>query len=263
MLPSLRFTVALSLSLAASSALADPPASDGGEEDVAPPSSAAATQAGAFLPFSAPARGDTQRAYAWVQGGYDSANGGFVFDSTAQAHLAGPVSLRAGAGYVENPGGAVRPSVSLSVDALRQERHGIDLAVYGGFQGQGFNTVPALNVLVAVGRSFGRLNLLANVGYGYGLDAGEHYGEARLAALVRVTPNLRLGLDSRARLDLERDADEPENEPDWDLMAGPEATLSLNRFVVSAGGGLSAMQYRLSSDTRVGAQGHLSVGATF
>jgi hypothetical protein len=263
MLPPLRFvSLAISVIVAASPALADPPVGTDGDEQPAPPPSSAAVQAGAFLPFTAPARGDTQRAYAWVQGGYDSAQGGVVFDSTAQAALVGPVSLRAGVGYV-GPNGAVRPSVSLTVDALRQERHGVDLAVYAGYQGQGFNTVPAANVLVAVGRSFGRVNLLANVGYGYGLDEGEHFGEARLAALVRVTPTFRLGLDSRARLDLERDADEPENEPDWDLVAGPEATLSIDRFVLSAGGGLSAIQYRLSSDVRVGAQGHLSFGATF
>lgn len=251
----------LSTILYAVPAMADPPTDTDGDESAAP-SSAAGTQAGAFLPFTAPARGDTQRAYAWAQGGYDSARG-FVFDSTAQAVLAGPVSLRAGVGYVEHPAGAVRPSVSLSVDALRQERHGVDLAVYAGYQGQGFNTVPAANVLVAVGRSFGRLNLIANVGYGYGLENGEHFGEARLAGLVRVTPSLRLGLDSRARLDLERDSDEPENEPDWDVVAGPEATLSLGHFVVSAGGGISAIQYRLSSDVSVGAQGHASFGATF
>lgn len=236
-----------------------PPGDDGSTRA---PTAAAGTQAGAFLPFTAPARGDTQRAYAWVQGGYDSAHDGFVFDSNAQAALAGPVSLRAGVGYV-GPRGDIRPSVALSVDALHQERFGVDLAFYGGYQGQGFNTVPALNVLVAVGRSFGRLNLLANVGYGYGLDEGEHFGEARLAALVRVTPSLRIGLDSRARLDLERDDDEPENEPDWDVVAGPEATLALGRFVVSAGGGLSMIQYRLSSTVYTGAQGHLSLGAVF
>ena len=39
------------------------------------------------------------------------------------------------------------------------------------------------------------------MGYGYGLDEGEHYGEVHLAGLVRVLPSLHVGLDARARLD--------------------------------------------------------------
>jgi hypothetical protein len=123
--------------------------------------------------------------------------------------------------------------------------------------------VPALNAVVAVGRSFGRLHLLANVGYGYGLDQGEHYGEARLAATVRVHPAVAIGLDARARLDLERDADEPDNEPDWDLVAGPQATFSFSRFVVGVGGGLSALRLRSGTTTNVGAVAQLTLGTVF
>lgn len=178
------------------------------------------------------------------------------------ASLIGPVGLRAGVGYV-GPGGTVRPSVSLSVDVLRQERHGINLAVYGGYQGQGFNTVPALNVVLSVGRRFGRVNLLANVGYGYGLEAGEHYGELRLAGVVHAHRLLTVGVDARARLDLERDDDEPTNEPDWDLFAGPQATLTLGHVAVSANVGFSSLKYRLQSEVYAGALAQLSVGAAF
>jgi len=246
--------------LAPLGAFADPEPVDG----VATPEvrAEASVSNGVYMPWGLAARGDTQRAYVLLTGGYDSVAGGMVFDGAVQARVAGPVSLRGGFGYV-GPEGNARPSVALSVDALRQSQHGIDLAIYAGFQGQGFNRVPALNAVVAVGRSFGRLHLLANVGYGYGLDQGEHYGEARLAATVRVHPAVAIGLDARARLDLERDADEPDNEPDWDLVAGPQATFSFSRFVVGVGGGLSALRLRSGTTTNVGAVAQLTLGTVF
>ena len=240
---------------------ADPLEGDG--PDPVPVSAARTAETGAFLPFTVPASNAAQRAYLTMQGGYDAARGGMVFDTAVQATVVGPLSLRGGAAYVA-PSGTLRPSVALAVQALRQDRHGVDLSLYGGYQAQGFNTVPAANVTLAIGRTVGRVSLIANVGYGYGLDEGEHYGEVRLASLVRALPDLRVGLDARARIDLERDADEPENEPDWDLTVGPMVTWTVGHFAVSASGGLSAIRYRLSeTPATVGAIGQLLLGSAF
>ena len=225
-------------------------------------SAARGVDAGAFMPFSLPARGDTQRAYALVQGGYDGAARGFLIESAVQANVYGPLSLRAGFGY-STPAEVGRPSVALTLDLLRQGAHGVNLALYAGYQGLGFNTVPAATVALALGRTFGRVNLLASAGYGLGVEQGEHYGEARLGAMVRVHPLLAVGVDTRARLDLERDGYEPEGEPDWDLVAGPLATLSIDRFVVGAGVGVSSTKFRASPEVRTGALAHLSLGAAF
>lgn len=253
--------VALALALAAPAvAHADPVDGDGPE---APPVTAERTAAtGAFMPYSAPANILSQRAYLTMQGGYDGARGGAVLDATVQANIVGPLSLRGGAAYV-GPNGTFRPSVALGLQALRQDRHGVDLTVYAGYQAQGFNTVPAAYSMVAVGRSFGRLSLLANVAYGYGTEAGEQYGELHLAGLVRARPGLLVGLDARARLDLERDADEPDHEPDWDLVAGPMVTWTVGHFAVSASGGLSAIRYRDAAPMSLGAVGQLLVGSAF
>lgn len=242
------------------SAWADPEV-DGAE----PPrevSGARSVDSGAFMPWSLPARGDAQRAFVLAQGGYDSAARGVVFEGAVQANIVGPLSLRGGFGYV-GPDGQGRPSVALTVDLLRQAAHGVDLALYAGYQGHGFNTVPAASAALAVGRSFGRLRLLANVGYGLGVERDEHYGEARLGAMVRVHPMVAVGLDARARLDLERDDDEPEGEPDWDLVAGPLATLSFSRFVLGAGVGVSSTKFRASSEVRAGAIAHMTLGTAF
>ena len=242
-------------------AAADP--SDGDAPERPTVSAAATAESGAFLPMGVPARNDAQRAYLYLQGGYDAARGGAVFDTTVQANIVGPLSLRGGAAYV-GPDGTLRPSVALTVQALRQSQHGIDLSVYGGYQAPGFNTVPAANLVVAVGRTFGRLTLLSNLGYGYGLEEGEHYGELRVAGLVRALPNLHVGLDARGRLDLERDADEPENEPDFDVVAGPVVTWTVGHLAVSASGGASVIKYRLSdAPVTVGAIGQLLVGSSF
>jgi hypothetical protein len=247
--------------LAPAAALADPPA-EGDNARVPEVSGARSAESGAFLPLGVPARTDAQRAYLWMTGGYDAARGGFVFDSAVQATLFGPLSVRAGAGYV-GPGGEVRPAVSLAAQALRQSAHGVDLTFYGGFQSQGFNTVPAIAATVALGRQFGRVGLLTNVGYGYGLEEGEHYGEFRLAGLVRVLPSLHVGLDARGRIDLERDDDEPEDEPDFEVTAGPVVTWSISRFSLTASGGVATIKFRRADDVLLGAQGQLLAGVAF
>lgn len=253
--------LSLAVALAPLAAQADPPEEgDNARQPVA--SGARTAESGAFLPLGVPARTDAQRAYLWMTGGYDAARGGMVFDSAVQATLFGPLSVRAGAGYV-GPNGQFRPSVSLAAQALRQRDHGVDLTIYGGFQSQGFNTVPAVTATVALGRQFGRVGLLTNVGYGYGLEGGEHYGELRLAGLARVLPSLHLGLDARGRLDLERDDDEPADEPDFELTAGPVATWSINRFSLTASGGVAAIKFRRAEGVLLGAQGQLLVGVAF
>lgn len=255
-------SLSLALSLAASLARADDPPTGGDNAPQAPVSGARSAEGGAFLPYGVPARADTQRAFLWMGGGYDAARGGVVFDSAVQATLYGPLSVRAGAGYV-GPNGQVRPGVSIAVQALRQASHGVDLSVFAGFQSQGFNTVPALQATVALGRQFGRFGLLTNVGYGYGLEGGEHYGELRLAGLARVLPSLHVGLDARGRVDLERDDDEPTDEPDYEITAGPVVTWSIHRFSVTASGGVATIKFRRSESVLLGAQGQLLVGVAF
>jgi hypothetical protein len=237
-------------------------------EDVGPPAGGVPPEAhrsadtGAFLPFTMSARSDTQRALVTMQGGYDTARDGAVFHSVVEAKLLGPLSLRAGGSYL-GPSGQLRPDVGAKLDLLRQRRHGLDLAVAGGYEAQGFNLTPAIAARVALAHAFGATTLVGNVGYGVGTEQGEHYGDARLAALRRLGRSLHVGVDSRARVDLERDQDEPAGEPAWELVAGPAASYALGRFVVSASGGVSALQLRLADDRQLGVVGAMGLGAVF
>ena len=149
------------------------------------------------------------------------------------------------------------------MDALRQERHGVDLAVLGVYETKGFNTVRAVTARIALSRAFGDTRVVSNLGYGFGLEEGERYGDFRLAGLHRLTQKLQVGVDSRLRIDLERDDDEPPGEPDWEVLAGPLATYTIDRYVVSATVGYSALKYRLVEGKHTGAIATLGVGAVF
>jgi hypothetical protein len=235
-------------------------AQDDGDEP--PPSTAsAAAAAGNFMPFVESARGDTQRAFVATQGGYDSVRDSGVLRATAQARVYGRLSARGSVRYGEAEEKRVQPELGLKLDGLYQERHGLDLAVAASYEPEGFNTTPAASLRIALARSFGATQLVGNVGYGASLD-GERHGEARLGLLHAVLPDLRLGLDSRFRIDLERDDDEPAGEPDWDLAAGPTASYVLGPVVLSASGGASALKLRFA-DTHVGAFGSIGLGAAF
>jgi hypothetical protein len=244
----------LSLLLASAAAAQD----DGAETPV--PGARAAAAAGNFLPFALSARSDTQRAFVATQGGYDSVREGALFRAAAQARIVGPLAVRAAVTYGE-PEASFKPEVGLKVDALHQEDHGIDLAIAASYEPEGFNTTPAASLRLALGRSLGATQLLANVGYGASLD-GERHGELRGGLLHTLLPQLQLGLDSRFRIDLERDDDEPAGEPEWDFSAGPAASLVLGPVVLSASGGPSALKLRFA-DAQVGVMGSVGVGAAF
>lgn len=234
---------------------------DEGETRVAP-AAGEAVGVGAFQPFTTSARSDTQRALGFFQGGYDSARRGSVFQAVAEVQVWGRLSLRGGGSYL-GPTGQLQPDVGIKVDVLRQERHGVDVAAAAGYEALGFNLTPAVVARAAIGRTMGQTRLTGNVGYGAGTRAGERFGDLRMAAMQQLSRDLHLGLDSRFRIDLERDSDEPAGEPEWELAAGPMAALSLGRFVVSAAGGATALRYRLVPDRRVGVYGLMGVGTIF
>jgi len=217
---------------------------------------------GGFLPWTMAARSDAQRALVFGQGGYDGAWRGAVFQTTLEAQVLGRLSVRAGGSYI-GPSGTFRPEAGLRIDALRQERHGVDMAVLGVYESAGFNTVKAVTARVALSRAFGKTRLVSNIGYGYGFNDGERYGDVRVAGLRAVGRSVHIGLDSRMRFDLEYDNDEPPGEPEWEAVAGPIATYSFDRFVLTGTAGMSAMKQRLIPTKHYGAIATLGFGTVF
>ncbi|HEX8108449.1 MAG TPA: hypothetical protein VF516_12035, partial [Kofleriaceae bacterium] len=216
-----------------------------------PASSVHSAETGGFLPTALSATSEGRHGLASVMTGWDQARRGNIYDTSAEAQLVGPVSLSAGASY-DGPGTIASPHVELRLDALRQARHGLDLAVAAGYVDVGFNTVPAAVFKIAAGRRVGAGYLLGNVVYGQGLQAGERHGELRLAALHPITRSAQIGVDTRFQIDLERDHDEPAGETDWESRTGLVASYAWNRLVVMGSAGVSALRLRAGGSTAVG-----------
>ena len=67
-----------------------------------------------------------------------------------------------------------------------------------------------------------------------------------------MTRATHVGVDSRLQIDLERDADEPAGETDWEWRSGGVATYTWDRFVLMGGAGVSALRLRGAGPTTVG-----------
>lgn len=222
----------------------------------------AAVAQGAFSPWSAPPAQHGVRASAWILGGYETAGQNPEVRSLAEAKIRGPFALRAGVNY-DGLAKATRPFVGGRADLLNEARDGLNLAAIAQLQPVGFNTVPELGLGIALGRRIGRVLLFANAGYAQGLQAEERNASAGLAALVTLNEFERLGFDSKLQIDLERDGDEPAQEPDFRLVAGPLSTTTLGSISVSVGAGLSTWKYRLEPATHVGAIAYTGLGLGF
>ena len=157
----------------------------------------------------------------------------------------------------------LEPSVGLLFDVARQEHNGLDLAVGADYELMGWNRTEGLVTRVAAGTNAGLMRMTANAAFGAALGTGDNYGDVRVSGLHPVAEGVYAGVDSRARVDLERDGDEQDGELDWDMQAGPVATLAVGRWAVSASGGVSAWKQRSHDSSKVGAVGSLGVGAVF
>lgn len=218
--------------------------------------------AGELLPFTIGARHERQGILLGTYGGFDAAKRAPLMEGRLEATLVENITFRA---VMANVGMSdqLRPSVGLLVDVVREDRAGIDLAVGGDYENSGWSRVPAVVTRAALGSTIGLTRIQANAAFGLGIERGERYGDLRLSGFHPVAKQLYAGLDTRARVDLERDDDEPSGELEWDVQAGPVASLAVGRFALSATGGVSAWKARSGQTAKVGAVAALGVGAAF
>lgn len=219
--------------------------------------------AGELMPWTIAARHIRQGILVNTYAGWDSAKRVPFLTGTLDATLIERVTLRASA---SNPGMSdqLQPSVGLLFDLAREDSAGVDIAVGGDYELTGWNHNSALVTRVAAGSTAGQMRLQANAGFGLATNgSSERYGDLRLSGLHPVAEGVYAGVDSRARVDLERGGEEPNGELDWDMQAGPVATLAVGRWSVSATGGVSAWKLRSRDEAKVGAIGALGLGAVF
>lgn len=203
-------------------------------------------QAGMFLPDTIAPRTDSQRAFAFVLGGYDTPRKQGQLEGTADVTLIGPLAARIGVLYGKS-NDRLRPSAGLRVQALSQKSdQGIDLGFGAFYRPEGFTEAEGeIEVAAMAAHSFGRLVLFANLVYGQDPEAAERDAEVRLASLYAVSARFMAGIDTRLRFDLGSDAGErrTEGEAEFDLVAGPTVSYVLGEIALVAQAGVSGVGY--------------------
>lgn len=140
---------------------------------------------------------------------------------------------------------------------------GVDVALGSEYEPGSFNLVPELVTHVAAAITIAHTRIAAQVAYGHGITDDERFGDARLSALHPITHALAAGLDARATLDLEIDNSEPPGEEEWNLRAGPAATLALGPVTAGALVGASAVKLRAEAAGHAGAVAEVGLTARF
>lgn len=198
-------------------------------------------EAGMLLPLTVSPRTDSQRAVVRAIGGYDMPRKRMQFEAVADVTIFGPLAIRAGAMYGQKSD-TFRPTIGLRVQALSQEKYGIDLGVGLFYKPEGFTEAEGeIEGMVMVARRFGRIGTFANIVYGQDPEGHERDGELRVGALYAVMAPLQVGLDARLRFDLgsEEEKREKEGGAEYDLIFGPTASYAFGPVALIAQVGLS------------------------
>lgn len=183
--------------------------------------------------------------------------GGGASSSTA-ASTAGSASIGAGiqvtllpgfalgfSGYVD--AGKVTPAAVVRYQLLNQADHLLNLSALARYKSVGFSPQASeLEAGLSVGRRFGVLDLMANgvVGKGLGADTGTDL-EGKLGAGFIVGEAGRIGVDARLQSELADNAPviAPPVGRDFDLMAGPTASVVIQRVQLQAFAGYAAPRH--------------------
>jgi hypothetical protein len=262
-------SVTMALALAATAGLCRSARAKGADaievSEAARPTAATRAAAGSFLPTSVGAAVEPG-AHAVTFAGYDANRDGATAVAAAEVRLFGPVALRGGVTYVsalDAGEGAWQPHVMLRAQVLRQSAHGLDASVGAAYRLERFTPDAGMvQALVTLGRRFGAVTTLANVAYGQDPEGDDREGDVRVAALVRATDALLVGVDASARFDLfSSDARRAaRGEHELDLAAGPVAAFAIGDWALLAQAGVSASRAQV---TKVGALALAGIGASF
>jgi hypothetical protein len=215
---------------------------------VQPPSVVArSASVGCFLPLTQAAALDSQGAYGLASAGYDGARKGAMFEAAAEVRVWGPIAVRAGAVLTGAAGTEqrLRPSLGARLQALHEDRHGIDGSLAVVYRPEGLTEPEGeLETVLSAGAHLGSNYLLANLIYGQDPEGNERDGEVRLAGLRPVSARVLLGFDGRLRFALGTPApgSRAAGEPSLDLLVGPAATVVLGRLALLVHGGASALR---------------------
>jgi len=206
------------------------------QDNEAPPPSGSYAD-GLVTPFSiAGARPET--ALVLAQGGYDGARKAGVVDIAAELHLWGPLYVRGGGSYVSSAD-TVKPLAGLLVRLFRTDAWNGTAGIF--YKPEGLTEPEGeLEGLFAVSARVDATTVTANLVYGQDAEASESDAELRAGAVVQVGRRVLVGADSRFRVAIKTKVGS--GEPDYDLVAGPLATLVLPEVALTAEAGVSLIK---------------------
>jgi hypothetical protein len=158
----------------------------------------------------------------------------------------------------------MRPALGARVQFLTQSDHGLNGALALQYKAEGFDEPEGeLESVVSLSRRFEKLLLLANFAYGQDPEGHERDAEVSLAWLLEVTPWLNAGVDSKARFAPSAwRSGRAEQEPSFDLDAGPVLCAALGPLALSGHAGVAALQ-RTAGATQWGAVAIAGIGTAF
>ena len=226
------------------------------------PTTARSAESGIFLPLTLGSRVGGESAYVTSMSGYDSARGSALLEGATEIHVFGPLAVRAGAVYTD-AGATLKPTFGVHVQALRQDKHGVDGSVGVFYKPEGLTEGEGeVEAVFTLGRRVGRWGMFANLVYGQDPEAAERDGEVRLAALYTLGERTQAGLDTRLRFDLGSDETKrrAKLEADLDLLVGPTASWVIGPIALIAQSGLSAVRV---TDLKLGMIALGGIGAAF
>jgi hypothetical protein len=199
---------------------------------------------------------------AMSSAGYDAASGTALFAAALEGAITDRIAIRVATG---NHGASddLRASGGLIVALVGDAHSTVNVSAAALYETRSWNTVPAVTAHVVTGIRHGATTVVVDTGLGIGLDEGEASGTARLVGLRALGDRYSVGVDIQGQIDLERDADEPPGEPDWNLHAGPVATAALGRVVLSVGAAAATLRFRGQETSRSGAVGTMGLGFAF
>ncbi len=224
-----------------------------------------AVSAGAFLPFTVGASSDAT--YGTAASGYDGARRAIVYEGTADAHVIGGLSVRAGYASHDLWGRASAVFAS-RYQLLSQKRHGIDLGVALAYLPQNIEGEGLVKASLLVGRNLGQLGLFSSMSYGQDSEGDDHQAELAVGTLYPLVPAVFVGADARARM-LVFSSDTKHGaiaQPVVDVAAGPLAHYVLGPMVLTSQVGVSALategpgSLRAASEMRYGMLALITVG---
>lgn len=223
---------------------------------------------GRILPFAMGAVVPQAHANVTALGGYDSAARTGRALSAADARVFNFLALRLE--YEHGPGTGNnddRVTFGARVALLNQAAHGLDLGAGFFFQPKDFRGEGDLVAALMFGRRFGRWGVFANTLVGMDTEGDDGSAELRLSSMYRATTRLHVGIDARGRYNFSDDEKRfSEQALDWEVQAGPLASLSLGPVALTALFGPSALrltQPHAGEQTSVGVLAMGGAGAVF